>query len=175
MKEDQIKGYFAFEEKDLLANRSGKLSEKQDKRINNVDQFARRFVLGMFIVLLLSALYTTYSAIMAKNNVNSWAWAIVLVIATLWAFRGVRNKIDNSVQKAEGEVNFIKVEKKAGSANDPSYKRTTVSSYEMRVGSEAFGNTNPALTEHMQGDVYAVYYTKDTRQILSVEYISKGS
>jgi len=96
------------------------------------------------------------------------------LLITAWAFRGVRTKVDNSVQKAQGEVTFVKVEKQTGSATAPSSQRMTVSSYEMRVDSEAFGNANPALIEYMQGDVYAVYFTKATRQILSVELISKS-
>jgi hypothetical protein len=44
----------------------------------------------------------------------------------------------------------------------------------MHLGTESFSNANPALIEYMQGDVYAVYYAKDTKQILSVELISKG-
>jgi hypothetical protein len=44
----------------------------------------------------------------------------------------------------------------------------------MWVGGEVFANANPALIEPMQGDVYTIYFTKATRQILSVEFVSKG-
>lgn len=174
MKDDQIKGYFAFDESDLLANRSGRLSAKQRKQIKEVDQFAERFVLGMFLVFLIGGLIFAYFALSARTSITSWIWTGVFLVAAVWAFRGVSNKVDNSIQKVEGEVHFVKVEKQSGSAADPSYKRTTVSSYEMRVNDEAFGNANPALIEHMQGDVYVIYFTKSTRRILSVEFISKG-
>ncbi|HRJ76560.1 MAG TPA: hypothetical protein PLX90_11205, partial [Anaerolineales bacterium] len=97
---------------------------------------------------------------------------LAMFFSTLFG-RGLFNKVDYSVQKVEGEVQFVKVEKQTGSVNDPSYKRQTVSSYEMHVGGESFSNANPALIEIMQGDIYAVYYPKDTKQILSVELISK--
>ena len=71
-------------------------------------------------------------------------------------------------------VNFVKVEHKTGSVTDSEIDRTTVHSYEMHVGSVAFSNANPALIELMQGDVYAVYYTSSTHQILSAELIAKG-
>ena len=172
--ENQLKGYFAFTDSDLSANRNGKLSEKQIKRIVEVDQFANRFVLGLFIVFLVGTLFLGYRVISEMTNIALWIWTFVLLVVTAWAFRGVRTKVDNSVEKTEGEVQFVKVEKQTGSATDPSSKRTMVSSYEMRVGGVAFGNANPALIDIMQGDVYAVYYTRTTRQILSVEFVSKA-
>jgi hypothetical protein len=45
MSEDQLKGYFAFDDKDLLANKNGKFSERQNKKRKDVDQFADSFVL----------------------------------------------------------------------------------------------------------------------------------
>ena len=71
-------------------------------------------------------------------------------------------------------VNFVKVESKTGSVTDLQINRRTVYSYEMRVGGVAFSNANPALIERMQGDIYAVYYTSSTRQILSAQFITKG-
>jgi hypothetical protein len=174
MKEDQLKGYFSFTNDDLAANRAGKLSQKQYKRIKENNDFADKFVLGLFAVFLIAGLFTTFQAFSQMTNIGLWVAAAVLLSIAGWAFRGVLTKVDDSVQKAEGKVDFVKVEKQTGSATDPSYKRSTVSSYEMRVGGEAFGNANPALIEYMQSDVYAVYFTKATRQILSVEFLSKG-
>lgn len=170
----QLKGYFAFDEGDLNSNRNGRLSEKQRKRFNEVDQFAQRFVLGLFLVFLAGGLYFGYRAVTEMTSIGFWVTAVILLLIAAWAFRGVLTNVDNSIEKATGEVTFVKVEKLTGSATDPSSKRMTVSSYEMRVSGEAFGNANPALIEIMQGDVYTVYYTKTTRQILSVEFVSKG-
>ena len=38
MSEDQLKGYFAFDDRDLLANRAGKPSEKQTLSVEEVSK-----------------------------------------------------------------------------------------------------------------------------------------
>ncbi|MBL8049907.1 MAG: hypothetical protein JNM46_01680 [Anaerolineales bacterium] len=174
MSENQLKGYFAFDDSDLIANRAGRLSPKQNKKITSNDQFAQRFILGLVVVCIALALFFMYRVFVDSTNVGSWIGAVLAMFFTTLFGRGLFNKVDYSVQKAQGEVQFVKVEKLSGSPTDPTYKRKKVESYEMHVGGESFSNANPALIEYMQGDVYAVYYTKTTRQILSVEYISKG-
>lgn len=171
---DQLKGYFAFDDGDLNSNRNGKLSERQNKRFKEVDQFANRFVLGLFLVFLTGGLFFGYRAVTEMTSIGLWVTTVILLLIAAWAFRGVLTSVDNSVEKVTGEVTFVKVEKLTGSPTDLSSNRMTVSSYEMRVGGEAFGNANPVLIEMMQDDVYTVYYTKTTRQILSVEFVSKG-
>ncbi len=174
MKEDQIKGYFAFTDNDLTANRMGKLSDKQNKKLKENDDFAQKFVLGMFLIFLLTGLFIGYRAVTQMNNIGLWVWTVVLLLISGWFFRGVRTTVDNTVLKTQGIVEFVKVEKKTGSPTDPSSSRMTVSSYEMHVAGDVFGNANPALIEHMQGDEYIIYFTKATKQILSVEFVSKG-
>lgn len=174
MSEKQLQGYFAFDDSDLIANKFGRLSPKQQKKLTSNDQFAQRFILGLTLVCIALALFFIYKVFVDSTSVGSWIGAVLAMFFTTLFGRGLFTKVDYSVQKAEGEVQFVKVEKLSGSVSDPSYKRQTVSSYEMHVGGESFSNTNPALIEIMEGDVYAVYYTKTTRQILSVERISKG-
>lgn len=174
MQEEQIKGYFAFEENDLIANREGRLSEKQTKRIKDADRFADQFLLALFLLLLSGAIFLAILAFYRWNNIGLWIGTIVVFLVAMWIYRGVRTEIDDRVQKVQGKVDFVKVEKQTGSASDPSYKRSKVSSYEMRVGDEAFANVNSALIEYMQGGIYAVYFTKTTRQILSVEAIAEA-
>lgn len=174
MSEKQIQGYFAFDDSDLIANKAGRLSTKQTKKLTSNDQFAQRFILGLTLVCIALALFFIYKAFMDVSSIGSWIGAVLAMFFTTLFGRGLLTKVDYSVQKAEGEVQFIKVEKLSGSVSDPAYKRNKVSSYEMHIGGETFNNVNLALIEYMQGDVYAVYYAKDTRQILSVELISKG-
>lgn len=174
MSEKQIQGYFAFDDSDLKANQLGRLSTKQNKKITSNNQFAQRFILGLTLVCITLALFFIYKAFMNVSSIGSWIGAVLAMFFTTLFGRGLFTKVDYSPQKAEGEVQFIKVEKLSGSPADPAYKRKKVESYEMHVGGEIFNNANPALVEYMQGDVYAVYYAKDTKQILSVELISKG-
>lgn len=174
MSEQQLQGYFAFDDSDLIANKAGRLSAKQNKKLTSNDQFANRFLLGLFLVCLTFALYFGYRAFSDTTRIASWIGLVLSMFFGSLFGRGLSTKVDYSVQKAEGEVQFVKVEKLSGSATDPAHKRKKVESYEMHVGAESFSNANPALIEYMQGDIYAVYYAKDTKQILSVELISKG-
>lgn len=173
MSEKQIQGYFAFDDSDLIANKSGRLSPKQNKKLTTNDEFTQRLLLGFFLVCLIFALYFGYKALSDTTSIPSWIGLILTMFFGSIFSRGLFTKVDYSVQKAEGEVQFIKVEKLSGSVSDLAYKRKKVESYEMHVGGESFSNSNPALIEYMQGDVYAVYYAKDTKQILSLELISK--
>ncbi len=175
MKEDQIKAYFAFDEADLLANRNGQLSEKQSKRVREADRFAERFIFVLFFVFLISGIFLGVLAIYTRNSVGLWIGTVILLLLAAWSFRGIHTEVDDTVQKVQGEVNFVKVESKSGTMTEPAAQRTTVSHYEMRVGPQAFPNVNPALIEYMQGETYAVYFTKTTRQILSAEQIADGT
>jgi hypothetical protein len=174
MSENQLKGYFAFDDSDLIANKAGRLSPKQTKKLTANDQFTQRILFGFVIVCVALALFFLYRAFVDATRIGSWIGVVLAGYFASFFARGLFNKIDYSVQRAQGIVDFIKVEKRGGSVSDPLYKRPIVSSYEMHISGESFANANPALIEYMQGDVYAVYYAKDTKQILSVEFISKG-
>ncbi len=171
MKEDQLKGYFSYDEKDLFANRGGKLSEKQSKKRKDVDQFAERFVLWSFLIFSAIGLVLGFFAIRAMNNVFLWVWTGVALVLAVFLFRGVITKVDDSLQSVRGKTEFVKVEKMSGSPTDSMSERRLESFYEMHVGGETFRNVNPALIEYMQGCEFVVYYTKTTKQILSVEEI----
>ena len=171
MKSDQLKGYFAFDEKDLLSNRNLKLSERQARKRKDVDQFAERFVLGAFLFFLLLTLIFGFFAIRSISNIALWIWTVISLLFTLWTLRGVLTNVDDSVQKAQGKTEFVKIEKLSGSPTDSMSERRLESFYEMYVGGETFRNVNPALIDYMQGCEFIVYYTKTTKQILSVEEI----
>ncbi len=172
MSEAQLKGYLSFDDADLAANRAGKLSAKQAKKINELEAWTNNFIRWVFVISLIVGLGFAYLAVTISPG--WWVGAGILLVLAAWMLKGMFNKVDDSVQKAEGRVEFVKVERLSGSPTDAQHTRHTVSSYEMRVGGDTFSNANPALTEYMQGDVFAVYYTKATRKILSVEFISKG-
>jgi hypothetical protein len=174
MNEDPIQGYFAFEEDDLVANRAGRLSEKQSQRIKRADQLVDGFLLALSLIFFTATIFVGLIAFFSENSTGLWIAAILLLLIAMWLFRGARTEVDDTVQKAQGEVNFIKVEKQTGSVNDPATQRRRVTGYEMRVGDEVFANINPAAVECMRSGTYVVYFTKTTKQILSVEQISNG-
>jgi len=175
MKDDQIKGYFAFDDNDLLANRNGMLSEKQSKRMKAADRFADRFIEILLLLFLAGGVFMGILAFARLNNIGLWIGTGVLFLLGIWAFRGARTEVDDTVQKAQGEISFVKVQQQTGYVSDTSLKHLNVSSYEMCVGGEAFANVNPALIECMQDETYAVYFTKTTRQILSLEALPNGN
>jgi hypothetical protein len=171
MKADQLKGYFVFDEMDLMANRNLKLSEKQTRKRKDVDQFAERFVLWLFLFLLVLTLVIGFFAVRSITNIALWIWTVIFLLLTLWTFRGVTTKVDDSVQRVRGKVEFVRVEKLSGMPTDSMSERRLETFYEMHVGSETFRNVNPALIEYMEGCEFSVYYTKTTKQILSVEEV----
>ena len=171
---DQIRGYFSFDEEDVFANRNGRFSKKQKKKLEEVDQWTTRFILIIAIVVLLGAVWSILATVKSGDSWSDWILPVILLVIAGWLFSGARNNVDDKVEKTEGVVSFVKVESKTGSITDSEIDRTTVHSYEMHVGGVRFDNVNPALIEYMQGEIYAVYYTNSTRQILSVESIPNG-
>lgn len=172
--EEQIRGYFSFDEADLFANRKGKFSERQKEKLKNVDQWTNRFLLIIAFLVLSAAIWRILVAIKSSGSWTDWIVSVILLVIFGWLVSGTRNKVDGSIEKAEGVVKFVKVESKTGSVTDFESDRTPIHSYEMQVGGVYFENANPALIEYMEGDTYVVYYTNSTRQILSVELISQG-
>jgi hypothetical protein len=172
--ETQIQSYFGFDQADLNANRNGKFSKKQKEALTKVDRSVSRSLLFLGFAFLGVGIWRAVVLFNAQGDWTEWILPVVLVGIAGWMFSGAANKVDDAIDVAEGVVEFVKVTSQTGFVSDAEIDRTTVHSYEMRVGWEAFSNANPALIEYMQGDTYAVYYTNSTRQILSVALISKN-
>jgi hypothetical protein len=163
----------AFDQADLNANRFGKFSTKQKKKLEKIDKGVNRFLLILSLLVLAGSCGAVISAVLSDDSWTKWILPVILLIIAIWLFSGTRNKVDQSILKAEGVVNFIVVQSQTGSVSDFDSDRFTVQSHQMHVGGVAFENADPTLIQHMQGDTYAVYYTSSTRQILSVELLSK--
>jgi hypothetical protein len=172
--EEQIRGYFSFDDADLFANRKGRFSKRQKEKLEKVDQWTNRFLLILALLVLAAAIWRVLVAVKSSGGWTDWIPPVILLVIFGWLFSGTLNKVDGSIEKAEGVVKFVKVESKTGSVTDFESDRIAVHSYEMSVGGIHFANANPALIEYMEGEIYAVYYTNSTRQILSLELISDG-
>ncbi len=172
MDEIKLREYFKFDEGDLYANRNGRFSEKQ---LESLKQWKRsmiytNLVVVVFFLALLawlgSAMYKNWGDIQKVGPIAPWFIVLlVLALRQLWvAFRRVEPK----VEKAEGPVSIVKVERQDS-------QRRMSSFYELRVGMKNF-HVQPDVNDlFVQGDTYAVYYyTYNNTEILSVEFIAKG-
>lgn len=192
MSDVQLRKFFEFDESDLAANRSGKLSAKQKTKLETSEKGADQIFIGagiFFIVIALIIIYFVAGESILKlfsgeSLTSSDTLSIVLGggLPTLLfgffaygAFKLGTSKLDNSVQTVQGKVNFVKVEKQVPTSTSSVSNYRTVEQYELRVGKIAFENVDEELLNIInEGDTYVFNYTKQTKQILSCEFISKG-
>lgn len=193
MSDIELQNFFDFNEDDLTANRDCMLSPRQEKRIKEAEDLGTRLFVGTGILLILVAVGNAYGVILSamkqdlsfstasQNDILGVAIAIgipglFLGFLALGSFRIAGSKVDHSVQQVRGRVNLIKVEKLFSEKRpDGSMLYRTVEIYELRVGKVNFENVNQKITDIIEaGDIYAFYYTKDTKDILSAEWIAKG-
>ena len=187
----EVRKFFEFDEGDLQANRAGKLSSKQQTKINESEKDASQMFFWAGVVFLLIALgasfgilWSTFNAGFTLTSKTDWIEPAIWLVLT-WgvfgflaagSFRISRSRFDSSVVNVEGKVKFVKVEKEEEIQSIDGRRSTqSTEEYELRVGGIAFENVEEDLLDIIeQGDTYAFYYTKDTKDILSCEFISKG-
>ncbi|MBL8101143.1 MAG: hypothetical protein JNM02_01315 [Anaerolineales bacterium] len=190
MSELDVRSFFEFDEGDLVANRAGRLSEKQDAKISEAESGANQIFVWVGVILILMAIAVSYSMINAAMDAgwsfgsNSDMVGSFLALAVVWlllggfafgSFKIAFSKLDYSLQKVEGKVNFVRVEKRVSNPSSSGQKYRTEQQYELRVGRVVFEDVDEELLNVIEdGDVYTFYYTKDTKDILSCEFISKG-
>jgi hypothetical protein len=193
MTDIQLRRFFDFDEADLAANRMGALSQKQKKRIQETEKDTSKTfrTIGFGLILLnlciiagfvLNVTGEGFSLTTATRD-DIIGMAAMMVVPTViigffvWVmFWLAASKLDHSLQKAEGEVNFVKVEKRESyKTASGSTSQRTVQQYELRVGRVKFEDVNEELLNIIkEGDFYTFYYTRDAKEILSCEYITKG-
>lgn len=187
----ELQKFFEFNESDLFANRAGRLSPKQQEKINETEKGASQIFFWAGVVFILMALGATYGIVkpafqhvFAVDGLTDLigpavglaiAWGILGFLA-IGSFRLSRSKFDSSVQHVEGKVNFVKVEKEEWTESTDGIRSSkTVEEYELRVGRVAFEDVDEELLNIIEeGDTYTFYYTKETKDILSCEFINKG-
>lgn len=192
----ELRNFFKFDEFDLTENRAGKISSKQLDALITEEKKVKRFYAWLTIVLVLGYLALAYailkSAVPAPLTLEhifslkpSYLTQLLIGIGVPGFILGifvaifvgmVRIKGQYILDKVEGEVNFVKVEKTTHtkSASGSTYTRT-FQVYELRVGKVKFHDVPEKLLNWMEeGDIYAVYFLKASNHILSLERISKG-
>jgi hypothetical protein len=193
MSDAELRKFFDFDDSDLSANEMGKLSVKQEKRIQETEKSTSRTFryIGIGLIFLnlcivggiVSGIISDGFSFSTASAEDIFGLVFAIVFPTLiigifvWImFWIASSKTDYSLQKVEGEVNFVKVEKQVstGSSTGPRYR--TEQQYELRVGKVKFEDVDEELLNIIkEGDIYLFYYTKDNKEILSCEFIKKGA
>lgn len=192
MADSELRRFFDFDQSDLIANQAGKFSAKQEKRIQETEKSTSRTFryigFGLIFLNLCIVAFLVFNLISdgfsfstaSTNDLVSIIFAIffpTLIIGVfVWLmFWIASSKVDYSLQKVEGEVNFVKVEKQVSTGSSTGARYRTEQQYELRVGKTKFEDVDEELLNIInEGDTYIFYYTKDTKQILSCEFIKKG-
>jgi hypothetical protein len=193
MSDIELQKLFDFDQGDLVANRACMLSLRQAKRIKEIESLGSRIFVGTGIVLILIAIGNAYSVISSamkqgfsfsassQNDIIDIVIGIGIPALLLgffaWgSFKIAADKLDNSVQQVRGRVDFVKVEKLLSEKRpNGSILYRSVEVYELHVGKVSFENVNQNILSIIEaGDIYAFYYTKDSKNILSAELIAKG-
>lgn len=175
MNDEQLKKYFEFDEGDLNANRNGYLTPKQQTRLAKEAKSQEGCSLFLGILLLFVAvvpiLILYFSGAFAFFGLAGLAWLIWPIVWGAVAFfliRGAFSKPNLAVQKAEGPINIVKTESYSTQTH------TTSHHYELHVGGQEFEVDSVLADYMMQGDVYAIYYTENPEEIISVEQLAKA-
>ncbi len=172
MAEQQLMEYFKFDEADLAANRQGRLSPGQRQRLERDTGSMRRWsgvTGGVLALIALSLAAWTVQGYLTKHQfaLDSVLWMVVAALAAYFFLGRWRSAgYDCSVQKAEGPISFRSERTSQGG---------TIY-YELRVAGQEFDVDGEVQDAMAKGDVYAVYYVKNSSGnlfVMSVDSVSK--
>jgi hypothetical protein len=193
MSDLELQTLLGFNEEDLVANRDCRLSARQQEQIHRSERLRKRLLVGTGIVLVLIAAGNDYVVISSaakqgflffvssQNQIASlvirFGIPMLLFGFLAWdAFTFSAHRMDHSVQVVRGRVHFIKMEKVFSEKRpNGSIFYRTLEVYGLCVGKINFEDVNQRVMDVIEaGDIYAFYYVKDTKNILSAECIAKG-
>jgi hypothetical protein len=174
MVEDQnLKKYFKFDETDQGANRKGRLSEKQLKRLKvdtifEQDPISRGLGILFFFIAIVGmvggltfALDTPItSGQIIFGLIFGLFWPFIWGGIGIWMIRPSKKK-KLRVKVERGRIRIVKHE-----APD------SIPYYELHVGKLQFDMDDDPTGVVMQKGMYAVYYLDKSKEILSVEHVS---
>ncbi|MBK9778597.1 MAG: hypothetical protein IPP55_00870 [Anaerolineales bacterium] len=195
---EKIMEVLGFDDADLGSNRLGQLTQKQKDLLAEKAKSHKSFntIIGVIIAVVFGgALLTGLGApilaavggsLLESGKVTTEALLalipiICVVLFVLVIFGGIlivilkvvfdraNQKVDTTVRRVEGTVNFIWVERRERntSKTGPTYK--TVRVLEMRIGGETFNVNNELPNVINQGEEWIFYYTNHPFKFLSAE------
>jgi hypothetical protein len=170
MSDRELMDLFRFDEEDLAHNQSGMLSPKQRASFKSNDQFATRVLAVIGIACFGGAAFVGRSLIAKPlpfaETADTWVPTIGLLLVGLWMVSGVFKKIDYSVQTAEGKLRLVRSQ---SSRTGSDGMTTHDTNWDMYVDEVRFGIDEHRFLNLTEGQHFTVYYTKETKRILSLE------
>lgn len=172
MDEIRLRKFFHFTENDLDANRRGRFSAEQKKRLSSgakTEQKSARD--SATIVFVIAAVGFTLGLILmlVAPTVGSRVFFLVLLVIlwpAVWAGKGVqilrsaRASQEPRLRTVSGSVHLV---------------RHTDEDHVLQVGEVEFDlDGNPAGVI-MEGETYTIYYLEPTDEILSIEFSRSGT
>ena len=190
-----------FDEADLASNRLNQLTQKQKDELAEKAKSHKSFntIIGVIIAVVFGGalltgigapiLATVGGSLLESGKVTTEAlltlipiFCVVLFVLVIFGgilivilkvvFDRANKKVDTTVRRVEGIVNFVWVERRERNTRKtgPTYK--TVRVLEMRIGGETFSNINNELPSLInQGEEWIFYYTNHPFKFLSAEKI----
>ena len=185
MDNQKLKEHFHFDDSDLLSNRNGQFSAKQNDRLFGRHNSAVRqkhiasaILIPLSIFMLVWMVYLIYKDVVSANGSDIGAiiplglFGGLFLLAGSYIFRISFIGPTYLLKKTEGPINIVK--------QSQLVNNRTSTRYELHVAGEIFNlHLDSTLSDiMMQGDSYAIYYSQgkenQLREILSVELISKA-
>ena len=181
----KLKEHFHFDDSDLLSNRNGQFSAKQNDRLfgrhnNAVRQkhIASAILIPLSIFMLVWMVYLIYKDVVSANGSDIGAiiplglFGGLFLLASSYIFRISFIGPTYLLKKTEGPINIVRQSQLTDNG--------TSIRYELHVAGEIFNLHRDSTVSDMmmQGDNYAIYYSQgienELHEILSVELISKA-
>lgn len=165
MDDARLERFFKFDESDLRANRNGRLSEKQEKKISADAKAERKSARDSMMILLVIASLGLGAGLLIALNAPTWTGRILigLTLCLLWplAWGGRAWAVVRSAPSARQE----QVRSAKGRARILHYEDDFVLEVEGRHF-DVEKNPSGVIAD---GDELVVFYLERTEEILSVE------
>jgi hypothetical protein len=172
----------AFDADDLSANRTGRISEGQSRRLGKGDRSNHHSALRSGVLLLLLGIAGPVAALIAGIRTRELAVIVSfgipfgLIWPVIWIGVGYRTLRDAfkvpvlKVASARGRARILRHNSPAGADGE-----APGTDYELQIGDQKF-DVEPAIARVITpGNDYIVYYVEATGEILSAEGAGGGS
>jgi hypothetical protein len=189
-----------FDDADLAANRLNQLTQKQKNILAEKAKSHKSFntIIGVIIAVVFGGalltglgapiLATVGGSLLESGEVTTEAlialipiicmalfflvvFGGILIVVLRVVFERANKKVDTTVRRAEGIVNFVWVEKQERNTSSTGSYYKTVRVLEMRLGGETFNVNHELPSVINQGEKWIFYYTSHPFKFLSAEQV----